>query len=34
MAFFNTAQDSESWLRTRKGRRVMTDFQKQQSYET
>jgi len=32
-AFFNTQQDAEQWLMSQPGRRVMTDFIRQQSYE-
>lgn len=32
-AFFNTQQEAEDWLRSRSGRRVMTNFMDQQSYD-
>jgi len=32
IAFFNTRQDAEQWLHSQKGRRVMMDWMRQQSY--
>lgn len=32
MAFFNTQQEAEEWLKSTKGRRVMVDFMRQQKF--